>query len=253
MAYAIRLNSFEGPLDLLLHLIETRKLDIWDIPIAEVTEQYLGYLRQMQELSLEIASEFLVMAARLLEIKSRMLLPRPSKDGEGGEDESDDPRLALARRLAEYQTFKRLAAIFGELERTRERVWTRPPSRASGEFQPPRGPQASPDALAEAFRHVLWRAFADTPAVRVDREELSVEARADQVASLLRRKGGMTFREILGSRRDRAHIVVTLLAVLELMKNRRVRCVQEKVFGEIWIFWRKGGERTEGQSDDGGD
>ncbi|MBX6394098.1 MAG: segregation/condensation protein A [Alicyclobacillaceae bacterium] len=240
MAYDIHLRTFEGPLDLLLHLIETRKLNIWDIPIAEVTEQYLQYLRQMQELSLEVASEFLVMAARLLEIKSRMLLPRPPRVEEDGEDEGEDPRLALATRLVEYQSFKRLAAVLADLERKRERVWTRPPMTFHHGLPVPAGPRESPDVLLEAFRHVLWRAFSEVRQARVDREELRVEEKIEEIERRVRRAGRLTFRELLGRRTDRGHVVVSLLALLELMKEKRVRCIQESVFGEIWIYWVAG-------------
>ncbi|MDI3256181.1 MAG: segregation/condensation protein A [Kyrpidia sp.] len=254
MGYDIRVAAFEGPLDLLLHLIETRKLNIWDIPVAEITEQYLHHLRRMQELSLELASEFLVMAARLLEMKSRLLLPRPPR-AEGEEDEEDeiDPRLALSRRLAAYRTIKHLAAVLGDLEQKRQWVWTRAPAVLSREWPGPAGPRASAETLVDAWRRVLWRAFSESRAATVDRDELRVGDWVQVLTHRLRRAGTLTFADLLGPYRDRGHVVVTLLALLELMKERRVRCVQEVVFGDIWIRWMGEGMDGGGTRHDGGD
>lgn len=245
MAYDVRVGSFEGPLDLLLHLVETRKFNIWDIPVAEITEQYLDYLRQMQELSLEVASEFVVMAARLLEIKSRMLLPRSPKTGEA-EAEETDPRLALSQRLAIYRVFKSLAGHLSELEERRQPVWTRPRLVKSPEILRPAGPVSSANALIEAWQRVLWRAFADNRPATVDRDELRIEDWVRAVAARLRRARALTFADLVGEKRNRARVVVTLLALLELMKERRVRCVQEVVFGDIWIAWIDEGVEKDG-------
>ncbi|CAB3392789.1 segregation and condensation protein A [Kyrpidia spormannii] len=245
MAYDVRVGSFEGPLDLLLHLVETRKFNIWDIPVAEITEQYLDYLRQMQKLSLEVASEFVVMAARLLEIKSRMLLPRSPKPGEA-EAEEADPRLALSQRLAVYRAFKYLAGHLSELEERRKPVWTRPRSVKSPEILRPAGPVSSVDALIEAWQRVLWRAFAENRPATVDRDELRIEDWVRAVTARLRRARALTFADLVGEKRNRARVVVTLLALLELMKERRVRCVQEVVFGDIWIAWIDEGVEKDG-------
>lgn len=240
MDVTIKLEGFEGPLDLLLHLIEQSELDICDVPIARITDQYMAYLSAMREWELEIASEFLVMAATLLAIKSRMLLPRtdPEEAAEGmdGEDEID-PREELVERLLEYKKYKQLAEVLREFESRRCRVYTRPPADLSAYAQEenPVG-NLTPDDLFQAFVEVLSNRRRQPPITRIVREEVSVGDRMEELLHLLSENGGtVRFSRLLQHRASREQIVTTFLALLELMKTKRVICRQEQLFDEIII------------------
>src|SRR4029079_12749663 len=180
--YPVHLQNFEGPLDLLLHLIKKNELNIYDIPIALVTKQYLEYLDVMQELNLDIAREFLVMAATLIHIKSRMLLPRPDP---AQEDPEEDPREALMRRLIEHQRFKAAAELLHEREIQRSAQWLRPDGRIADVVGEAPEPEIEIDlfSLMAAFRQVLDRAR-QRPRVILPPEQISIE---DRIAQLLAR------------------------------------------------------------------
>lgn len=228
-ALEVFLEAFEGPLDLLLYLIKKQNLDILDIPIARITEQYMGYIDMMQELKLELAAEYLVMAAMLAEIKSRMLLPRPS----GGDDEEADPRAELIRRLQEYERFKKAAADIDELPRM-EREW----HEVVVAFEKPESNQPLPDvtlqAVLDAFRDVLLRAdmFADH---QIQREPLSVRERMSRVLARAETGNFTPFHAFFTSGEGRAGAVVTLMAILELLKEALIEIVQNGERDPIYI------------------
>lgn len=228
-ALEVFLEAFEGPLDLLLYLIKRQNLDILDIPLARITDQYMSYIDLMQELKLELAAEYLVMAAMLAEIKSRMLLPRPRDDDE----EDGDPRAELVRRLQEYERYKKAAVDIEQAPRM-ERDW----HEVVVEFERPASTQPLPevtmDAVLAAFRDVLRRAdmFADH---RIQREPLSVRARMTNVLS--RANGGTftAFHDFFTPAEGRAGVVVTLIAILELLKEALIEIVQNGERDPIYI------------------
>lgn len=239
--YLIRLDSFEGPLDLLLHLVEKNEMDIYNIPVAEITDQYLSYIHAMQELQLDVASEFLVMAATLLAIKSNMLLPKPEplqlEDVFELVDEGEDPRRLLMERLLEYKKFKQLAYELQLRETRRSSVYTRPPGDLTPfvpdeEPNPVRG--VSLYDLLDAFRSALLKADERDEVAHVHRDEISVKDRSQEILACLHaNQGQASFVSLLSRYRRRAEIVVTFLAILELIKNRRIRCVQSQLFSDI--------------------
>ncbi|WP_369414739.1 segregation/condensation protein A [Collibacillus ludicampi] len=243
MDIQVKLQAFEGPLDLLLHLIERAEVDIHDIPIAEITAQYLSYVEAMQELQLDVASEFLVMASTLLAIKSKMLLPRPVEltleTDDQWQEEEEDPRIALMERLIEYKKFKQLAEELKQREEGRSHVYTRPPENLTV-YLPDDDPNPvegiSLYDLLDAFTQALARADEEEPQASVQRDEVSVKERVREIEEELRQKNGrLLFSSLLSRYRRRSEIIVTFLAVLELMKARRIRCVQDRLFSEIII------------------
>jgi segregation and condensation protein A len=243
MSVLYKLESFEGPLDLLLHLIEKEEVDIYDIPIARITDQYMAYMAELQVFELESASEFLVMAATLLAIKSRMLLPKPPAVELGFEEEDDiDPRDALIQRLIEYRKYKAIAEELRDKELARSLIYSREPIDLTP-FLPemPDNPVEgmTPSDLLLAFRRVMIRAQRRNSTARIQRDEISVKERIGQVLSVLRkRKGKVLFSKLLDHDYDRELVVVTFLALLELMKNRLVSCYQHKLFEDIVIEYK---------------
>lgn len=181
--YTVRIEVFEGPLSLLMHLLEKHKVDIYDIPIAVITEQYLDYLRQMEKFNMEVASEFIVMAATLLQIKSRMLLPKPLK---AEEIEEEDPRQELVNKLHEYRKFKQIAAVFEEMLQERSRVFTRLPQVFDIPVPLPEG--LTVEDLLRAFAAV-WESTVEDYAL-VAREEISVQEKMADILHVLRHLGG---------------------------------------------------------------
>lgn len=231
MSVAVRLPVFEGPLDLLLHLIRTHQIDLHDIPIAQITEQYLEYLALMEALDLEVASEFLVMAATLMEMKSRLLLPRPEILVE---EEGPDPRAELVRRLEEYERIQRQAErLRGLAEAAAQRFGRRLPA---SEVRPPLAP-IRPADLVEALRRALAPARGlRRVLVRVQRERIRLDERIRFVWEAIAAATDLVpFRRLLGRRPSRAEIVVTFLAVLELVRDRRVTAWQAEPLGEIYL------------------
>jgi len=230
MTTNVHLEMFEGPLDLLLHLIKKNEVSVADIPIATITEQYLATLELMQSLNLDVAGEFLVMAATLIHIKSRMLLPL---DEEEEEEEGEDPREELIRRLLEYERFKEAA---GELERReilRRDVFVRssePPTEGETiEFE-----KVSLFDLLSALRHVLER-FPQESVHEVTLEKISVREKMGLLLDDLRRRGKVIFQSLFEGAASRMEVVVTFLAMLELVKMRAVKIWQEQRVGPIVI------------------
>jgi segregation and condensation protein A len=234
MAYRIKLNNFEGPLDLLLFLIKKNEVDIYDIPIAEITAQYLEYVEIIKLLDLESAGEFILLAATLIRIKAKMLLPRPQSDEE---EEIIDPRLELVSRLLEYKRFKDLAVKFSDLEDSQSKVFSR---GYYEEIEPglEGGIELDEDvtlfSLISAFKQVLDRVPKET-FHHVEIIQTSLEEQIDFILNRLVKGKQITFFELVSHIRDRIIIVVTFMALLELIKRGELITRQSKAFGEIWI------------------
>jgi segregation and condensation protein A len=237
-AYPIRLQNFEGPLDLLLYLIKKDELNIYDIPIALVTEQYLQYIELMQELNLDIAGEFLVMAATLIHIKSRTLLPRPPTEAELAAEE-EDPREALVRRLIEHQRFKAAAELLHERETVRSAQWMRSDASVAGVAGEDVEPELEVDlfTLLAAFRGVLDRAK-QRPRVLLPPEQISIESRIDVLLTRLSETEACGFEDLFGDVSGRGDLIVTFLALLEMIRLKLVRIFQAGPFGEIRVYKR---------------
>ncbi|MFN8058266.1 MAG: segregation/condensation protein A [Vicinamibacterales bacterium] len=237
-AYPVRLQNFEGPLDLLLHLIRKHEVNVYDIPITLITRQYLDYLELMEDLNLDIAGEFLVMAATLIHIKSRMLLPRPAPEQEEGE--AEDPRDALVRRLLEHQKFKAAAELLHERETLRSAQWTRPDARVADLSEAPIEVEVEVDlfSLMSAFRAVLERAK-QRPKVPLPAEHVTIEARIEQLVGRLSETEAIGFDELFDDVHEKSELVVTFLALLEMIRLKLVRVYQTAAFGEIRIYKRQ--------------
>src|SRR5712691_1874141 len=212
-AFAVRLEQFEGPLDLLLHLIKKNELNIHDIPIALITQQYLDTIQLMQELNLDVAGEFLVMAATLIHIKSKMLLPRPDTAA-GVDGEEEDPRDALVRRLLEHQKFKAAAGLLHEREQVRSAQWLRPDERVAQIAGDDYEPELEVDlfSLLVAFQAVVARAK-HRPKVLLPPEQIPVEVRIDQLLARLSETEACGFEELFADTEDLAGLIVTFLAL----------------------------------------
>ncbi len=237
-AVPITLANFEGPLDLLLHLIKTNEVSIYDIPVALITAQYLDTIQFMQELNLDVAGEFLVMAATLIHIKSKMLLPRPeTASGIDGEDE--DPRDALVRRLIEHQKFKAAANMLHEREQLRSAQWQRPDERVAAIAGDDYEPELEVDlfSLLSAFQAVVDRAR-QRPNVMLPPEQVPLEARIDQLLTRLSETEACGFEDLFSDVQDRAGLIVTFLALLEMIRLRLVRVFQAGSFGPIRVYKR---------------
>jgi segregation and condensation protein A len=238
-AFPVKLSNFEGPLDLLLHLIKKNEVSIHDIPIALITAQYLETIALMQELNLDVAGEFLVMAATLIHIKSKMLLPRPeTAAGVEGELE-EDPRDALVRRLLEHQTFKAAAGLLHEREQLRSAQWGRPDERVAAIAGDEYEPELEVDlfSLISAFQAVVQRAKL-RPKVLLPPEQIPVETRIDQLLARLSETEAMGFEDLFADVNDRAGLIVTFLALLEMIRLKLVRVFQSGTFGPIRVYKR---------------
>jgi segregation and condensation protein A len=228
-ALEVFLEAFEGPLDLLLYLIRRQNLDILDIPLAEITRQYMQYIELMQDLQLELAGEYLVMAATLAEIKSRMLLPRPRNEEEG----ELDPRAELVRRLQEYERFKRAAEGIDALPRLERDVW--PTSAPLKERQVVRVlPQVTLQEMLLAFKDVVVRAqmFAHH---HVQRERLSVGERMSDILARLAGGGFLPFLALFRPEEGRMGVTVTFVAILELMREGLIDIVQAEAYAPLHV------------------
>lgn len=237
-AYPVRLQHFEGPLDLLIHLIKRNEVNIYDIPIALITDQYLAYLTLMQELNLDLAGEFLVMAATLIHIKSRLLIPRPTPDVEGDADD-EDPRQALVRRLIEHQRFKAAAELLHERETLRSAQFPRPDASVADVVGEPQEPELEVDlfSLLAAFRAVLYRARS-RPKMVLPPEQLSIEARIEQLLERLSETEAVGFEELFADANSRQDLIVTFLAMLEMIRLKLIRVFQSGSFGPIRVYKR---------------
>jgi segregation and condensation protein A len=232
MAYEIKLDIFEGPLDLLLYLIKKNEIDIYDIPIALITEQYLEHVEIMKSLNLDLAGEYLVLAATLLHIKSKLLLPVP--EDEEGEDE-EDPREMLVRQLLEYQAFKEAALNLDKMSVLGRDVFSRgysPKEEEREEEIPIR--EVGIFELVQAFRNAVSVADDET-LMEIDVEKISLSETINQIMDELNTKKMLSFTDLLGGLESKTRIIYTFLAILELMKMRVIRAYQAVSYGPIRI------------------
>jgi segregation and condensation protein A len=236
--FPVTLEVFQGPLDLLLHLIKKHELDIYDLPIALITRQYLDYIGLMEEMQLDVAGDFLVMAATLIHIKSRSLLPRPAPEQE---DPEEDPREALVRRLVEHQKFKAAAELLHDKETVRSAQWARPDERIAalaGEGLD-KEPELEVDlfSLMTAFKAVVDRAK-QRPQVYLPMEQMSIEQRIEQLMRRLEGVEAMGFEDLFEDVARRGDLIVTFLAVLEMIRLKVLRVFQSGTGGPIRVYKR---------------
>jgi len=230
--YNIKIPVFEGPFDLLLHLIRENKIDIYDIPIALITSQYLEYLEMMKELNLEIAGDFLVMAATLIHIKSRLLLP---PDEETPVEEQEDPRAELVQRLLEYQRYKEAAV---ELK-SKEDVWIRifhrePPSDSAEDEKELYLFDVNLFDLLDAFKKLLDKAPPEV--ISITKETLTVKDRMSMIMEMIEGQETVRFEDLFKDGITRIQLIVTFVALLELIRLGLIRAYQERQFGNIWVI-----------------
>jgi len=238
VSYKIKLPIFEGPLDLLLYLVKKDHLNIYDIPIAKVTAQYLEYLNLMQLLDLNIAGEFLVMAATLMQIKSKMLLPPEPQ--EGIEAEEEDPREELVRRLLEYEKFKEIAESLRQRESSQEQVFKRP------KVEPDNAGTDDKEVYFEASIFDLISAFSqalkDVPKevfYEVIKDEFTIEEKIHQILHLLLVNASVRLSDLFSQAKNKIEIIVTFLAILELIRMKEIIARQKELFQEIEILRNK--------------
>ena len=238
-----KINEFEGPLDLLLHLIAKNKFNIFDIPIVEITEQYLDYVNAMEESDLDIMSEFLVMAATLISIKAKMLLPKEEKD----EPEEEDPRAELVRRLLEYKMYKYASYELKDMEIDANRAYYKRPSipEEVKEYKEEIDPATivgdiTLARLSEIFNQIMKRTVDRVDPIRskfgtIEKEEIRIEDKMEEIKNTMKGLKGINFRTLLEIQASRINVIVTFLAVLELMKVGSIAIRQENLFGDIII------------------
>ena len=231
-AYEVKLEAFSGPLDLLLHLIRKHEINIYDIPIALITRQYLEYLQVMKELNLSFAGDFLVMASTLIHIKSRTLLPQ-EPGPESGDEEGEDPRSELVRRLVEYQQFKEVAGRLSDQERLWRQVFQREPEQ-SQQVREVLSEDVQVFDLLSALQEVLAQTAA-SPELEFTPDTLTVQDRINSVIERLEETPALTFAALFEGETDRLTVIVTFLALLELVRMKLVRLTQVNFGGPIRI------------------
>lgn len=240
MEYKIMINEFEGPMDLLLHLIKKSDIDIFDIKIDEITNQYMDYLHAMQELDLNIASEYLTMAAELIELKSGMLLPKPKVEDDEFEE---DPRENLIKRLLAYKQYKEVTSDFRVLEEERKQYYTKEVSDlreyATNDNEVHIG-DVSLDDLTSALQKFLERKAMDKPLnTKITKKEYSVTVRSQEIRSVLKKKKKINFEELFDIY-SKDYVVVTFLSILDLARKQELKIVQEDNFDKIMIMSKEG-------------
>ena len=238
MTYRVKLKNFKGPLDLLLFLIKKNEVDIYDIPIAEITKQYLEYVNVLQMLDLEAASEFILLAATLIRIKAKMLLPRPKTEDD---EEIIDPRMELVTRLLEYKRFKEVAFKFGELEEQRRNLFDRGYFEEMEQKSPDEielGEDVSLFSLITVFKQVLDQMPKET-FHHVEDIQITLEEQIDYILNFESKKKQVSFYDIISQLKDRIIAIVTFLAILELIRRGEITTRQSSPFGEIWIVRKR--------------
>ena len=228
-----KINEFEGPLDLLLHLIKENRMDIMNIEIERITEQYISYLNEQEKMNLEIASEYLVMASELIELKSKLLLPNPKV--EETEEEQVDPREELVNRLLEYQAYKEITKVLKEKEELRKEIYTKSPENIKNYIEEDTrlSSDITLDDLVEAFKKYLERKKESRPLkTKVTTNEISVSSRRLEIKSILKKKLKVSFFELFPVL-NKEYIVATFLAILEMAKNKELKITQNKNFDDI--------------------
>lgn len=239
MQYKITIDNFDGPLDLLLHLIKENDIDIYDIKIEEVTKQYLDYIKAMKDMNLSIASEYLVMASELIEIKSKMLLPKKKELDEDSYEE--DPREVLIERLLKYKQYKEITSEFKDLELTRKLVFTKEPENLSlYAKEETNKEELGISDLIEAFNLLMQRKELDKPlATKITKKELSVAEKVVKIRSILSKKKRVNFEELFEVA-TKEEVIVNFLSILEMVKKNEIILKQENNFGGIVISLREG-------------
>ena len=233
MDVKFKINDFEGPLDLLLHLIKENKMDIMNIEIEKITEQYMDYLKYQERLNLEIASEYLILASELIEIKSKLLLPRV-KDDEVL-DEDYDPREELVNRLLEYQTYKEITKLLQQKEELRREIYTKSPENIKNYVDQVNdvASDMTLDDLVNAFKKYLERKVVNKPLnTKIAIKEITVSSRRYEIKKILKLKGKVSFEELFPVV-SREYVVVTFLAILEMAKSGEMIIVQNETFDDI--------------------
>ena len=229
------IGDFEGPLDLLLHLIKKSKMEIFDIEISQITNQYLNYIKEMSDMNLDIASEYLVMAAELIEMKSRKLLPNKNEEEETLEE--INPEEELKRRLIEYKKYKESTETFKSLEEKRSNYFTKAPETLKQYLDEKieNDGSVSVNDLLDAFEKILERQNYSKPMnTKITRKELSVKERCEKIREVLKIKKKINFIELFDDF-SRAYVVVTFLSILEMVKNREINIKQENNFSDIYL------------------
>lgn len=233
MDVAFKINEFEGPLDLLLHLIKENKMDIMNIEIEKITDQYMSYLASQERLNLEIASEYLVLASELIEIKSKLLLPNTKNTDEVLDEE--DPRAELVNRLLEYQNYKEITKMLQEREELRKEIYTKAPENVKNyvdELQEV-STDVTLDDLVEAFKKYLERKKETRPLnTKITVKEITVSSRRHEIKKLLNLRGRVSFCELFPVA-SREYIVATFLAILEMAKSKELLIIQNDTFDDI--------------------
>lgn len=240
MSYKVKIELFEGPLDLLLYLVKKDHLNIYDIPIAEITQQYMRYLELMQLLDLNIAGEFLVMAATLLQIKSKLLLPPEEKPKEE-EDEELDPRAELVRKLLEYEKFKQIAEELRQKEVSQQEIFKRPP-RVENDANIPTANENYFEASIFDLINAFSKALEDIPKdlfYEVIKDEFTIEEKVHQILHLLLVESSVRISTLFTRVKNKLEIIVTFLAVLELIKVKEIVARQTNLFDDIEISRNK--------------
>ncbi len=231
----LKLEVFEGPLDLLLHLIKENKMDIFDIEIESITRQYLDYIHKMKEQNLDIASAYLVMASELTLIKARMLLPRPKVDDE--EIEEEDPREELVARLLEYQAYKEITKALKENESKRQEIHTKLPENINNYIEENTViiGEGSIDLLVDAFKKFLVRKSEEKPlSTKVTMKEITVSSRKLEIKSILKKEKKISFFKLFPVS-TKEYIVATFLAILDMARNKELLIKQEELFSDIIV------------------
>lgn len=241
MKYKLVLDTFEGPLDLLYHLIEKNKVDIYDIPIAQITEQYMAYLNSMKELDLEIASEFLVMASTLLEIKSRMLLPKHNNvEGKQLEIEDVDPRDELVKKLIEYKKYKNVALELKNKEEIQKKIYYKSKEEISeyNTEELPKLENIQLKDLVKAFSKVISKSKYNENIIKfkeIHKEEITIEDKMKNIIDIISKKKKVKFEELFEGDKNRSMVVITFLSILELIKLKKITVNQKDNFKPIII------------------
>lgn len=256
MGISVKLEAFEGPLDLLLHLIEKNKVNIYDIPIVEITAQYMEYIREMQRQDLNVMSEFLLMAATLLEIKAKMLLPKEVNE----EGEEEDPRQELVEQLLEYKLYKYMSYELRDLQQDASFILYKQPTIPDEvkAYHPTADPAELLDGITLSKLHNLFKTMMKRRNDRLDpirssfgtleKEEVDMDEKWIYVESYIKRNHHVSFRELLGAQHTKMQMVITFLVILELMKMGKISIVQEHIFDDILIDWREDADDTIGRT-----
>ncbi len=237
--YKVTIDNFDGPLDLLLHLIKEQDIDIYDIKIEEITKQYLDYIKEMKDLNLSIASEYLVMASELIEMKSKMLLPKREKQED--DEYEEDPREVLIKRLLAYKKYKEVTSEFKNLELTRKSVFTKEPDNLSRYAKEEDiNEDLGVDDLINAFNILMQKKELDKPlATKITKKELSVSEKVKKIKDILKVRKKMNFEEVFEVQ-SKEEVIISFLSILEMVKKKEILLTQEGNFKSIIISLREG-------------